>query len=127
MKLDFQAKYQESHEWVRPENELMVCGITDHAQNSLSDIVFVELPEVGKSLHKGDVFGTIESVKAASDLYMPMDGEIVAINEVLEHQPEIVNSDPFGEGWLMKFKPTSMAQWDELLLGEDYQKIVETE
>ena len=96
MKLDANAKYQDTHEWARPEGDLMVCGITDHAQDSLSDVVYVELPSVGDVLPKGDTFGVVESVKAASDLYMPLSGEIVEVNEVLEDTPELVNSEPFG-------------------------------
>jgi glycine cleavage system H protein len=127
MKLDQNAKYQDSHEWARWEDDLIVCGITDHAQDSLSDVVFVELPEVGDSLEKGDTFGVVESVKAASDLYMPMSGEIAEINEVLEDEPELVNSDPYGQGWMIKIKPSNRDEWDGLLSGEDYQKVAEAE
>ncbi len=93
MKLDANAKYQDTHEWARQEGGLIVFGVSDHAQDSLSDVVYVELPEVGASLNKGDVFGVIESVKAASDLYMPMSGEIAEVNEALEDTPEVVNDD----------------------------------
>ena len=127
MKLDKQAKYQESHEWARREGELMVCGISDHAQESLSDVVYVEFPEVGDSLSQGDTFGVVESVKAASDLYMPLSGEIVAVNEQLEDEPELVNSDPYGEGWLIKFKPSDPSEWDSLLSPAEYEKVVEAE
>lgn len=127
MKLDPNAKYQDTHEWARQEGDLIVCGITDHAQDSLSDVVYVELPEVGATLSKGDIFGVVESVKAASDLYIPMSGEIVEINENLEDTPEIVNDDPYGEGWMIKFKPSDPGEWDSLLSGEDYQKIAEAE
>jgi len=125
MKLDANAKYQDTHEWARQEGDLIVCGITDHAQDSLSDVVYVELPEVGASLGKGDVFGVVESVKAASDLYMPMGGEIVEVNEALEDEPEIVNDDSFGAGWMIKFKPSDPGEWDSLLTGEGYEKAVE--
>ncbi len=127
MNLDANAKYQDSHEWARQEGDLIVCGITDHAQDSLSDVVYVEFPEVGASLGKGEVFGVVESVKAASDLYMPMSGEIVEVNEALEDEPELVNSDPFGAGWMIKFTPSDPAQWDALLSGDEYQKAVEAE
>ena len=127
MKLDENAKYQDSHEWVRQEGELMVCGISDHAQESLSDVVYVELPEIGDSFSQGDTFGVVESVKAASDLYLPMGGEIVAVNEALEDEPELVNSDPYGAGWMIKFKPSDPGEWDSLLSPEDYQKIAEAE
>ena len=127
MKLDAKAKYQDSHEWARQEGDLIVCGISDHAQDSLSDVVYVEFPEVGDSFAKGDAFGVVESVKAASDLYIPMGGEIVEVNEALEDEPEQVNSDPYGEGWMIKFKPSDPGEWDSLLSPEDYQKVVEAE
>lgn len=122
MKLDANAKYQDSHEWSRREGDLIVCGITDFAQESLSDVVYVELPEVGATLAKGDIFGVVESVKAASDLYIPMSGEIVEINDALEDEPEVVNDDPFGAGWIIKFKPSDPGQWDNLLSPADYEK-----
>ncbi len=121
MKLDANAKYQESHEWARREGDLVVCGITDHAQDSLSDVVYVELPEVGRTMAKGDVFGVVESVKAASDLYLPMSGEIVAVNESLVDAPETVNTDPYGEAWMIKIKPSNPSEWDSLLSGADYE------
>lgn len=127
MKLDSNAKYQDTHEWARQEGDLIVCGITDHAQDSLSDVVYVEFPEVGTTYSKGDVFGVVESVKAASDLYMPMGGEIVEINEALEDEPELVNDDPFGAGWMIKFKPSDPSEWDTLISGTEYQEIAEAE
>lgn len=127
MNLDPNAKYQDTHEWARQEGDLIVCGITDHAQDSLSDVVYVEFPEVGATLNKGDVFGVVESVKAASDLYMPMGGEIVEINEALEDEPELVNDDPFGAGWMIKFKPADPSEWDTLISGAEYQAIAEAE
>jgi glycine cleavage system H protein len=123
MKVDPQAKYRESHEWARQEGDLIVCGISDHAQDSLSDVVYVELPEVGTSLKQGDVFGVVESVKAANDLYLPMSGEVVEINATLADSPEVVNSDPYGAGWMLKIKPSNPAEWDSLLTGDDYEKI----
>jgi glycine cleavage system H protein len=127
MKLDPNAKYQESHEWARKEGDLIVCGITDHAQDSLSDVVYVELPEVGSSLNQGEVFGVVESVKAASDLYMPMSGEIVEINEALADEPEVINSDPYEAGWMMKIKPSNPGEWDSLLSAEEYDQIASAE
>ena len=124
MKLDPQAKYQASHEWARWEGEVIVCGITDHAQDSLSDVVYVELPEVGSSFAKGEVFGVVESVKAASDLYMPMSGEIIEVNEALGDEPELINSDPYGAGWMIKVKPSNPSEWDELLSAAEYEAIV---
>lgn len=127
MKLDSNAKYQESHEWARQEGDLIVVGITDHAQESLSDVVFVELPAVGDTLAKGAVFGVVESVKAASDLYLPMSGEVVEVNDLLNDEPEKVNADPFGEGWMVKIKPSDPAEWDSLLSGSDYEAIAAAE
>jgi glycine cleavage system H protein len=127
MKLDANAKYQDTHEWARQEGDLIVCGITDHAQDSLSDVVYVELPEVGAVMEQGDIFGVVESVKAASDLYIPMSGEIVEVNDTLEDEPELVNEDAYGQGWMIKFKPSDLGQWDGLLTGEGYQKAVEAE
>ena len=124
MKLDPKARYAETHEWARKEGDLIVCGITDHAQEELSDVVYVELPEAGEQLDKGDDFGVVESVKAASDLYMPMGGKIAAVNEELADSPEIVNEDPYGEGWMIKFKPSNPGEWDDLLAPEEYEQSV---
>ena len=124
MKLDPNAKYHESHEWARQQGDLIVCGITDHAQDSLSDVVYVELPEVGSSLKRGEVFGVVESVKAASDLYMPMSGEIVETNAALADTPETINTDPYGAGWMIKIRPSNPSEWASLLSGGDYEKIV---
>jgi glycine cleavage system H protein len=127
MKLDAKAKYQDSHEWARQEGNLIVCGISDFAQESLSDVVYVELPEVGATLEKGDIFGVVESVKAASDLYIPMSGEIIEINDKLEDEPELVNSDPFGAGWMIKLQPAVPGQWNDLLSSADYEKVAAEE
>ena len=127
MKLDPNARYAENHEWARQEGDEIVCGVSDHAQESLSDIVYVELPEVGDVFDKGDAFGVIESVKAASDLYMPMGGEITAVNEELEDAPEIVNEDPYGEGWIISFRPSDPAEFEELMDTSDYELFVAEE
>ena len=121
MKLDPDARYAKSHEWTRKDGDEFVIGITDYAQESLSDIVYVELPEEGDTLDRGDSFGVVESVKAASDVYMPVDGEISAINSELEDSPELVNQDPYGVGWLIRVKPSNPAQFDELMDGAGYQ------
>jgi glycine cleavage system H protein len=121
------TKYVSSHEWARQEGDIIITGITDYAQDSLSDVVYVELPEVGTVFSQGDIFGVVESVKAASDLYMPMSGEIVEINELLEDEPEIVNSDPESDGWMIKFKPTKPAEWDDLLSKADYEEVIASE
>lgn len=122
MKIDSNARYRASHEWARKEGSQIVTGISDHAQESLGDIVFVEFPDVGKILKQGDVFGVIESVKAASDLYMPMSGKIVAVNDAVQADPSIVNKDCYGSGWLIRFEPSSPAEWDALLSPGDYEK-----
>lgn len=127
MKVDEKAKYRDSHEWARKEGDLIVCGITDYAQESLSDVVFVELPELGDSFDQGEAFGVVESVKAASDVYMPMGGEIVEINEALDDAPELVNEEPFEGGWLIKFKPANPDEWEDLLSTEAYQQVVAEE
>lgn len=123
MKIDPAARYTESHEWVRKEADLFVYDITNHAQESLSDIVFLELPEVGSQYSKGDVIGAVESVKAASDLYIPMDGEITVINEDLMDAPETINSDPYRQGWMVKFKASQPEQFEDLLTPESYEEL----
>ena len=127
MKLDPEAQYAESHEWARWDGDEIVCGITDHAQESLSDVVYVELPEVGDIYEQGDAFGVVESVKAASDLYMPMGGEIVAINEELEDTPELVNQDPYGEGWMIRLVPSDPDEFDSLMDAKTYEALVAEE
>ncbi len=125
MTFDKDVKYLESHEWARKDGDVVVCGISDYAQDSLGDIVFVELPEVGATLKKGDAFGVVESVKAASDVYMPVGGEIVEVNSALEETPETVNEAPFGEGWLIKVKPSDASELDGLMSADEYQKYTE--
>ena len=127
MKLDPKARYAESHEWARQDGGEIVCGITDHAQESLSDIVYVELPEVGDTFDIGDEFGVVESVKAASDVYMPMGGEIAAVNEELEDTPELVNQAPYGDGWMIRFVPSDPAEFDALMDTEAYEAFVAEE
>ncbi|MGC9394838.1 MAG: glycine cleavage system protein GcvH [Anaerolineae bacterium] len=127
MNLDTSVRFLETHEWARKEGEEIVIGITDYAQSTLSDIVYVELPEVGDAFNKGDQFGVVESVKAAADVYLPMGGKVTAVNTALEDAPELVNEDAFGEGWMLRLSPTNPAQWDELLDAEAYQKVVEEE
>lgn len=127
MKLDPEARYAKSHEWARFDGDEVVCGISDHAQESLSDIVYVELPDEGDVLGSGDIFGTVESVKAASDMYAPMGGEIVAVNTALEDTPELVNQDPYGEGWMMRIAPVDSSEFDDLLAPDDYEAHVAEE
>ncbi|MFO8042051.1 MAG: glycine cleavage system protein GcvH [Alkalispirochaeta sp.] len=125
MTFDESVKYQESHEWARVEGDLVVIGISDYAQDELGDVVFVELPEVGTSLKKGDAFGVVESVKAASDLYMPAGGEVVEVNEVLKDNPEKVNEAPFGDGWIIKVKATDTSELDSLMDAAAYKSFTE--
>lgn len=127
MSLDTHVRYLKSHEWARKEGDEIVIGITDYAQSTLSDIVYVELPEVGDTLKKGEQFGVVESVKAAADVYLPMSGEVVAVNDALEDTPEIVNEDAFGKGWMVRVLPSDPGEWDTLLDAAGYQKIVEEE
>ena len=109
------VKYTENHEWARQEGDLVKVGISDYAQDQLGDIVFVELPEAGSSFDKGEEFGTVESVKAVSELYMPVGGEITAVNGDLEGQPELVNKDPYGGGWMVEIRPSDQAEIDSLM------------
>ena len=119
-------KYLESHEWARAEADgTVTVGISDHAQNALGDLVFVEVPEVGRTLAKGTAAAVVESVKAASDVYSPVSGEVIAANEALSGSPELVNTDPYGEGWLFKLKPSNTAELAQLLDAAAYGKVVE--
>ena len=117
-------QYTKSHEWVRIEDGTATIGITDHAQEELGDVVFVELPEQGATIEAGDSFGTVESVKAVSDLYTPVGGEVVEVNSSLEDAPEKINDDPYGEGWIVKLSTSEEA---DLLSPEEYEKVVEEE
>ena len=115
------------HEWINIEDhEAAVVGITLHAQDALGDVVFVELPEVGRSYQRGDVAGVVESVKAAADLYMPVDGEVVEVNEALRAEPALANTDPMGNGWFFKVHVTNMAQFDALMDPPGYDALLKT-
>lgn len=124
MNLPEDLQYTKSHEWVRREGEVAKVGITEHAQDELGDVVFVDLPEQGATFSAGESFGSVESVKAVSDLYTPVGGEVVEINSALEDSPEKVNEDPYGEGWIIKVR---VSEEGELLSAADYQKVVEEE
>ena len=124
MKFDNTVRYAESHEWARREKDLVSVGISDYAQDSLGDVVFVELPAIGKKIAKNAVFGVVESVKAASDLYLPLGGEIVEINAALKDTPDLLNKDPFGQGWIVKVRPDKPADWDTLMDAAAYEKSV---
>ena len=127
MEFDANVRYLETHEWARKDGDEIVVGISDYAQSTLSDIVYVELPEVGDTVAKGDHLGVVESVKAAGDIYAPMSGEVIAVNEALEDAPELVNQDAFGEGWLVRIAPSDASEWDTLLDVAAYEKVVEEE
>lgn len=114
------CRYTKDHEWVRREDELCVIGIDDYAQDQLGDIVFVELPEVGDTFEAGDEFGSVESVKAVSELYVPISGEVVAVNEALENDPELVNNEPYAGGWMIKIKAGDAGQFDALMDRDAY-------
>ncbi len=127
MEFDPNVRYAETHEWARKEGNEITVGISDYAQSTLSDVVYVELPEVGEEVGKGDQLGVVESVKAAGDIYAPMGGKVTAVNDALEDAPELVNQDSFGEGWLVRIRTTDAAEWDDLLTVDAYKKIVEEE
>jgi glycine cleavage system H protein len=121
-------KYLDSHEWARVESDgTVTIGISDHAQGALGDLVFVEVPEVGKSLSKGGAAAVVESVKAASDVYSPLSGEVIAANDSLGSAPELVNQDPYGQGWLFRIKPSNSAELGQLLDAKAYEKALEAE
>ncbi len=125
MELDQNARYATTHEWARQEDDLIVVGISDHAQDSMSDIVYVELPDVGDSMEQGDEFGVVESAKAVSDVYLPVSGEIVEVNTQLEAHPEKVNISPYQDGWMIKIRPTDPDQLDALMAPDAYQSHAE--
>ena len=118
------VKYTSEHEWIRVEGDIAYVGITDYAQEQLGDIVFVDIQTEGETLAAGDTFGTIEVVKTISDLFIPVAGEVLEQNEALADQPELVNKDPYGEGWLIKIKPAADADFDALLDAETYKALV---
>ncbi|PLX84159.1 MAG: glycine cleavage system protein H [Desulfuromonas sp.] len=120
-------KYTEEHEWVLPEDDLVAVGITDYAQDALGDVVFVELPEVGVVLEAGKAFGVVESVKAVSDIYAPLSGEVVEINEELTDTPELINTSPYEDGWMIKIKVTDPGEVEDLMDAEAYQAFLEEE
>jgi glycine cleavage system H protein len=127
MKLDKDCRYAESHEWVRMDGDGGTVGITDYAQQQLSDVVYVELPEIGDAFGKEEVFATVESVKAAADVYMPIGGEITEVNEVLEDAPQLVNEDPFGAAWFVRFTADDLSELDDLMDAEAYEQFVAEE
>lgn len=125
MKIPAELKYTEDHEWVRVEGDTATVGITDFAQGELGDVVFVEIETEGEELDKGETFGTVEAVKTVSDLFMPVGGEVAEVNEALADEPELVNKDPYGKGWMIKIKISDSSELDELLSADDYKKMIE--
>ena len=124
MNIPSELKYTKDHEWVSIEGEIATVGITDFAQGELGDIVYVEVETVDETLDKEEVFGTVEAVKTVSDLFLPLSGEIIEFNESLEEEPEKVNSDPYGEGWMVKIKISDPSETEELLSDEDYKALI---
>ena len=117
-------RYTESHEWVKAEGDRVRIGISDYAQDQLGDIVFVELPQVGNTFEKGQEFGTVESVKAVAELYMPLGGEIFSVNRALEDSPELVNKNPYGDGWMIEIKPSDAGEQETLMTTDSYLKML---
>lgn len=120
-------KYMKSHEWARREDDIVSIGVSDYAQAEIQDVVYVELPEVGTILEQHKTFGVIESVKAAFDLYTPVSGEVIEINEELEDAPELVNEAPYGDGWMVKIRISDLGELEGLMSASEYQAMVETE
>jgi glycine cleavage system H protein len=124
MNVPAELKYTKDHEWVKVEGDIAVVGITDYAQGELGDVVYVELPETGSTFEKEESFGTIEAVKAVADIFCPLSGEFVEINEAIQDAPETVNKDPYGGGWMVKIKISDSAQLDELMDAEAYKALI---
>jgi glycine cleavage system H protein len=126
MRFPTELHYTKDHEWAKPEGNKYTVGITDHAQSALGDIVYVELPSVGRTLKKGETFGVVESIKAVSDLYSPVDGKVIEINTALPDDPSQVNKDPHGRAWMIKIEPSNPAAINELMDAGAYTKYVES-
>jgi glycine cleavage system H protein len=124
MNIPAELKYTKDHEWVKIEGDVAIVGITEFAQSELGDIVYVEIETIGETLNQEEVFGSVEAVKTVSDLFMPVSGEILEFNEALEGNPELVNSDPYGEGWMIKIKLSDASQYDELLDAASYEGLI---
>ena len=124
MNIPSSLKYTKDHEWILLEGEIATVGITDFAQKELGDIVYVEVETLDQTLDKDEVFGTVEAVKTVSDLFLPMAGEIIEFNDSLETTPEVVNSDPYGKGWMIKVKVTNVSDYDKLLSSEAYKELI---
>ncbi|MDT8420635.1 MAG: glycine cleavage system protein GcvH [Desulfuromonadales bacterium] len=125
MEFPEELKYTEEHEWVSLDGDVATIGVTDFAQDQLGDVVFVELPEVGEQLQSGKPFGVVESVKAVSDVYAPVSGEVIEINDALPDDPELINNSPYEEGWMLKIRLSAPAELDELMSVDAYQEFIE--
>ncbi len=124
MTIPAELKYTTDHEWIRVEGDEIVVGVTEFAQGELGDVVFIEIETEGETLSKGDTFGTIEAVKTVSDLYMPVDGEVVKVNPALEDTPELINSEPFEGGWMIRIKLGDLSQLDDLITADAYKALI---
>ena len=124
MNIPDNLKYTKEHEWLKVDNGMAYIGITDFAQGELGDIVFVELPNESESFSQNDIFGTIEAVKTLADLYIPVSGEILEVNDKLDSEPELINSDPYGKGWIVKIKISDSSEVDSLLTNKDYRDLI---
>ncbi len=124
MNVPANLKYTKDHEWIRVEGDIAYIGITDFAQGELGDIVYIDINTVGETVSKEKVFGTVEAVKTVSDLFMPVDGDVLEVNPALDGTPDSVNKDPYGDGWMVKIKIANQSQISELLSADDYQKII---
>ncbi|MFA7445430.1 MAG: glycine cleavage system protein GcvH [Flavobacteriaceae bacterium] len=124
MNIPANLKYTKDHEWISVDGDAATIGITDFAQKELGDIVYVEVETLDQTLEQDEIFGTVEAVKTVSDLFLPVSGEIVEFNEDLETNPELVNSDPYGDGWMIKVKMSDASQWDSLLTAEQYKELI---
>ena len=120
-----ECEYTEEHEWISLEEEILTIGITDHAQDSLGEIVFIELPKVGETFSKSSIFGAVESTKSVSDLYTPVSGVVTEVNTSVENQPELINQSPYDEGWMIKIKASNVSDLETLLSAEEYRNLIE--
>lgn len=124
MSIPTEIKYTKEHEWISLDGEVAMIGITDHAQNQLGDIVFVELPDVDSEINQNDTFGVIEAVKTVADLFAPVKGLIIELNSSLEDSPDLINSDPYGAGWIIKVKVSNSNQYDDLMSSDEYEEFI---
>lgn len=127
MNIPVELLYTEEHEWILVESDIATIGISDHAQSELGDVVFVEFPDIGDTLRAGESFGSVESVKAVSEIYTPVSGEVIEVNEILQDSPELVNEDPYGEGWMVRLQIESPGEVDGLMSAEEYRAYLEEE